>query len=131
MARAAYVSYDSPHSWRVGGVKDPSHQHGLDGVPHDPRGGVGLQFLHQLVAERSCREEVVCLDTLLEENNAKGGTGLWLVQTGHIWCGGDWMYFISCAGAVLGTSPVEIWFVCLFPLHFIQLFGALGSYFAN
>lgn len=56
VASAAYISYDLPDSRRVRGVEDPSHQHGFDRVPHNPGGRVGLQFLHQIIAERSCTE---------------------------------------------------------------------------
>lgn len=55
-AKAPYISYDLPDSRRVRGVEDLSHQHGLDRVPHNPGGRVGLQFFHQIIAERSCRQ---------------------------------------------------------------------------
>lgn len=53
LLNAAYILYDLSDSWRVRGIEDPSHQHGLHRVPHNPGGRVGLQFFHQVIAERS------------------------------------------------------------------------------
>lgn len=52
----AHILNDLPDSGRVRGVEDLPHQHGFDRAPHNPGGGVGLQLLHQVVAEWSCRE---------------------------------------------------------------------------
>ena len=69
----AYVSYDLSESGRVRGVQYLSHQHGLHRVPHNPGDRVGLQFSHQIIAERSWRKRlnithIQILQMLLSEN---------------------------------------------------------------
>lgn len=53
LSSSTYTLYDLAGGWSVWSEEDLPHQEGLDGAPHDFGDGVGLQRLHESVAERS------------------------------------------------------------------------------